>query len=173
MSLVLGNIAIATTWFVTEPTTVDLIRRVLKTKLTSVAGIGQVHEFEPFIAQASDLRRWFGSIVGSYQIIHGWTITRGQTMESRLVQTENDRRPRYIFRVYYSVGTQGASELRFQRILEYVCDAFRDDPELGGLAEPLEYVEPVQVEFVGHRQLVGVLCHYAELSLIAHIRVNW
>jgi len=173
MALVLDDVDVHAEIRISDALPIDLIRSAIAVQLRTVSSIGQVHEYEPFMAQARSLREYMGVGVGHAQRIHGWTITRARTPEVRDTQRQNNRFYHYHIRGYYGVTDQGATELRFQRLIEAVCNAFRDqetDWELSGVCE---YIEPPQVLRVDHVMLVGVLCHYVEILIVARTQIDW
>jgi len=173
MSFTLDDMVVDGLCSILDPLPIDLIRSAIAEQLRTVASIGRVHEFEVYMSQASDLRKYMGVGSGVFQRVHGWTITRARSPEDRETQRENIRLHHYMIRGYYGVAEFGATELRFQRLIEYVCNAFRDeetDWELGGVCE---YINPPQVLRVDHTMLVGTLCHYTEILIVVRTRINW
>src|ERR1700704_2174711 len=100
MSFILNDLNIDATLTLFDPLPIDDIRHAIAVQLLSVTGIGQVHEYEPFMALAQDLRRFMGVGVGAFQKINGWTIMRMRTAETRRTQRENDRLFTYMIRGY-------------------------------------------------------------------------
>lgn len=173
MSFLLDDVDINAMVTLLDPLPIDDIRHAIAVQLLSVSGIGQVYEYEPFMAQAHDLRRFMAIGSGAFQKINGWTIMRARTAESRRTQRENDRLFTYMIRGYYGVSNYGASELYFQQLVDLVCDAFRNDESDWELSGTCEYIEPPQVLRVDHVLLVGTLCHFCEIQLVARTQIDW
>lgn len=140
----------------------------LRTLMLAIPGMSpKVYTYEPWAAQASEVSALFRT--GLH--IHAWTMTRESTEETRLATgRENERRHTIVIRGYYGLAQSGESAITFQALIETVCTTLRNQPTLSGTAE---ITEPVQVALVEPRMFCAVLCHYAELRLIAQELIQW
>lgn len=137
-----------------------LIRAAVVTILEGVTGIGAVHNYERL---SSDLARLKSLHVVSNRI-NSWTVTRTATTSEYRTNTQYERQHQLVIRGYMSLDDAAESELTFQALVEAIEEAFRGDDTLDGTAE---VCGPLQVERVEPVMFAGVLCHFAELRLMA------
>ncbi len=142
------------------------IRAAVKTKIETVANVGRVWPYEPHVAQDADIPAYFVPV--GLAEIRAWTITRESTAETDTAPGNtcvNFATHLVVIRHWQALGAHAATEEAFQDRLEAVRDVFRaEQTTLFGLASVFR-VGPPSVRVVEARTLLGILCHYAELTL--------
>ena len=142
------------------------IRTQLKTVVAALANIGIVHDYERWAAEWSKVLETFKTTIGGEDRIQAWTVTREAT-PATLVDMECDRRSHtMVIRGYRALDDTEGSEKQFQDLIETVCTALRGQ-RLGKLGGTVANLKPPQVRLVEHRLLGPVLCHYAEVTIVA------
>lgn len=136
------------------------IRSAVVTILEAVEGIGQVHAYERLSSDLAALKRLH---VSGGQL-HSWTVTRTRTTAEYRSNTQTERRHTLAIRGYMALADADATELTFQALVEAIEEAFRSNDTVNDTAE---VAGPLQVERVEPVMFAGVLCHFAELSLLA------
>lgn len=144
-------------------------RLQIKTILSTVAGIGRVHEYERW---AKDITKFKALYQDSDNRINGWTITRQASGQREGASMTVETSDLFVIRGYYGVEDDAASELVFQELVENISIAFRSAWNLNGYAESLSpdfgpgaVGSGVQVRVVDYRLFFGILVHYCELVL--------
>ncbi len=141
------------------------IRAAVASILSSVPGMGVVHQYE---RHAADWDK-FLSLFRHQDKINGCTITRRGVSAIRPARSVEDRNHRLLIRAYYGINDSAGSEHTFQALVDAVLDDFPDEV----LIEETVYdFGPVQVETIEPRLFGSVLCHYAELALDASVRIG-
>lgn len=134
------------------------------------------HEFERVVQTQEELES-IASIVLSdgQQIVHGWTIT----VESDEVQPDtSEESADYSFERLYTFVVRGyrghddatKTGLGWQGVIEAVLSAFDLNSTLGGTAIRSGPAEGRVRD--DHRFYGNLLCHYAEISLVATLHVS-
>lgn len=143
------------------------IRTQLKTVVEGVTNIGKVHDYERWAAEWSKVLDVFKVTIGGEERIQGWTITREATPATDFAMTtQESRRHVMVLRAYRVLNDTKESEKEFQDLIETVCTALRGQ-RLGKLNGTVTKLFPAQVRIVEHRDLGGVLVHYAEIAVEA------
>ncbi|HNR12060.1 MAG TPA: hypothetical protein PKM59_01970 [Thermodesulfobacteriota bacterium] len=144
-------------------------RLQIKTILSTVAGIGRVHEYERW---AKDITKFKALYQDADKRINGWTITRSSSGQREGASMTVNTSDLFIIRGYYGVEDEAASELAFQDLIESIRIAFQNKWNLNGYAESLSpdfgpgaVGSGVQVRVVDYRLFFGILVHYCELVL--------
>lgn len=143
------------------------IRAAIVAKLTAIADIGVVHDYERFAKGEKDFR-------DLYQVgdrILGWHVRRVRTAEKSPVlgrwYTSHD----WEIRGFMGLDDAGQSEIVFDALVEAIREAFRLDGSLG--IDGLFTVDPdsagIQLADSGPVMFGGVLCHSARLTLRTQI----
>jgi len=147
------------------------IREQVKVILSSVEGVGVVHDYLRWTNETAKFKALFQHTDGEgKQRINGWMITRDKTPAETATATHDLRSHTFKIIGIYGLDDDGASEIVFQQIVEDICAAFRAKYNLNATATN---TEPVQVETVEPRMFGSVLCHYCELTLRADEQENW
>ena len=148
--------------------TLTAIKEQIKTILAAIDEVGNVYDYLIFTTSVLDLKELFSFTPQGEGDAHlrGWTITRTSTEEEWLGTEMNFRKHEFIIRGYMSFGKKGHTEQTWQDLVELVCDAFRPKFDLNN-TDSITFA--MQAEEVGHTEFAGVICHYAELSLVAEV----
>lgn len=157
--------------------TVEQLRAAIKAKLSGVAAMGQVHDYERFFKDPSKMLTLYKSSAQTGDRIYGWNIRRVATPELLVSTGRNYRDVAWRLRGFMSIDDADASEKKFDVQIEAICDAFRADQTLGGLCDTQFQEENgnqagVQVEESEPVLFCGVLCHGARLGLITRVYTN-
>jgi hypothetical protein len=149
--------------------TLDTIRTAIAAKISGVADIGKVNDYERYTQQMSELKNLFVANIGGQDVLLGWNIRR---VSKRTVQVATGRHAVYNtwrIRGYMALDDAAASEKTFDDLIETLCDAFITDDDLGGVLfssinqqnneSGLQLIDSKPVLFA------GVLCHHALLGL--------
>ena len=140
---------------------VAVLRAAIKTAVESVANVGLVHDYEPYLKSDAELRTFFQ--VTDAAALLGWTITRERT-EERDAFTDLDMDSHLmVIRGYAAMQGQAASEKAFQDTIEAVRTRLRQERvnRFGGLFD----VHPPNVRTVEAREYVGKGVHYCEITM--------
>jgi len=143
------------------------IRAQIKSILSGVSGIGEVHDYQRWAATWEKFLDLFKT--GSDKI-NGWIITRTATPATVESTTHESRIHQYKIRGIYGLKDEDETEVTFQALIEAVAAAFRAKRTLNGAAEDSG---PVNVAVVENRAFGGVLCHFCELDLPAEEFEEW
>lgn len=149
-------------------TTLAQIRTAIAAKISTVANVGKVHEYERFAKGEKDFR-----ILYEHQgQIRGWNIRRLSRGEKSPALNVSGITNKWRISGFMSLEDATGSELTFDGLTEAMIDAFRADETLGGLVfgttpDGQETVG-IQVEDSGPVMFAGVLCHSARLILYTH-----
>ncbi|MBV2125731.1 MAG: hypothetical protein KUF75_11310 [Candidatus Thiodiazotropha sp. (ex Ctena orbiculata)] len=141
----------------------DDIRNAIAAVIRSVPNTGQVHTFERYAKDRSDMKKLYQT--GSK--ILGWNIRRVRTTEDSPAMGRWIRIYRWEIRGYLSLDDSEETELQFDNMVEAICAVIRADDTLGGLVDSciigkeagIQVLESYPVMFA------GVLCHSAKLAL--------
>jgi hypothetical protein len=141
----------------------DDIRNAIAGVISSVPDVGQVHTFERYAKDRSDMQKFYQT---GTQIL-GWHIRRVRTTEDSPYLQRWSRVYRWEIRGYLSLDDSEQTELQFDNLVEDICVAFRADDTLSGLVDTciigkeagIQVLESYPVMFA------GVLCHSAKLAL--------
>jgi len=134
--------------------------------ISGVTGIGAVHAQERFSRSYSE---WL-NLMTNAGIINGWTVNRERS--DPWTDNESTLRNTHSFKIkgYYEIDDVAESEKSFQVLIDLICQAFYGNDTL---SDTVLLSEPVQVDFVGTRELApdtNYFLHYAELTLRADER---
>lgn len=134
------------------------LRDSIKNVLTSINGIGQVHEYERFSRDWSTFLSFFKNPAPD-NAIRGFEITKNGFSLAPMAQnfriTHN-----FVVKGYLGVSDAGKSDILFNTLLLSITQALLDAklPGPGGKG----YAMP-QADRIEPREFRGVLCHYCEL----------
>jgi hypothetical protein len=145
------------------------IRTQIFSILSGVSDIGKVYDYERWAADWVQFINLFKTTIDGEDQIRGWEIGRKSAPEKIFTMGLNLRDHAFVIRGYMRVNDASASEKTFNALIEAIADAFRDNFTLNGAAESHDWIQVDTIEF---RLFGGVLCHYAELSLIVHEEKN-
>ncbi|MCU7934115.1 MAG: hypothetical protein KZQ99_04450 [Candidatus Thiodiazotropha sp. (ex Dulcina madagascariensis)] len=145
----------------------DEIREAIAALLETVPAVGQVHRFERYAKNRTDMRVFYQQ---GEQVL-GWHIRRVRTTEHSDYPGRWSRVYRWELRGYLSLDDESQTELQFDNVIEQICAVFRADDTLGGSVDTcivgneagIQVLESYPVMFA------GVLCHSARLALNTRI----
>lgn len=141
------------------------VRAEVKSVLEDVSGIGQVHDYERYAKEWSSYRDIFksGDHINFIQIhrpsfdriVHGSDSTERVTHH-------------FLLKGAYSLRDEDETEKTFQDLVEAICQAFRDKPNLNNVAEVVQY--PISGRI--YNDMFGnVLCHICEIEVSIRERI--
>lgn len=137
------------------------IRTALKTLVSGVAGIGNVYDFMRHPVTEAEVKSLFVT-TGATPRLHYWCVTLAP--EEKFVEDDivggSHAWVTFVIRGYYALADADASEKTFIDLAEDVLDALRTNKTLSGTAIRMgsrRWGGPTHVE------VVGTLCHYAEI----------
>jgi len=136
------------------------IRTAICDRLKSIAGIGQVFDYERYAKTEST----FKGLYSATDRLLGWHVRRVSRKED---DHFNKVATTWEIRGFMAIDDQAGSELAFDDLIDAIGDVWRRDPDMGGLvAYPHDY--PVTPELVESSPVMfsGVLCHSAKLRLV-------
>ena len=148
------------------------IRDQVKTTLSGVSGIGQVHDYRRHTIFWTD---FYARHVNNMQV-NNWEITRLKNMTSiAAISNSAGLLPYYHYAHqiqilgHMSLKDEDATEKTFQDLVDGVLDALRQNYSLSGLLIfPMKFNAPV----IKAEKFGGVLVHYTEISVEATERVG-
>ncbi|TAN61050.1 hypothetical protein EPN18_07380 [bacterium] len=138
----------------------------IKTKLLTVANIGQVHDYYRWSKDAGAFLAMFSATIGGVKQIRGWEITRTAVTEHK----HGAFWRHHQFRISGYMGLQDAAgtDKTFQTLVENICETFRT-ADGGATWDYRNGDSPdnsaMQVNTIDVREFGAVLCHYAEITL--------
>lgn len=138
------------------------IRAKIAERILTVTGVEKVYDYpvavtdwEQFIAQFKD----------STGKICGFEVMRESAQDKYDDTQEAARTHNMLVRGYMGLSNSTASHNAFQALLDAVCDKFRFDHYLSGVAGQITNITPMQIRRSDERIFGSVLCHYAELTI--------
>jgi len=136
------------------------VRTKMKTVIESVSGIGQVYDYQRYTHDWASYKDLFQKS----SKINTWDIMRIKNTSDPYGGSggREDRTHDFIVRGFYAVSDELASEKTFQALTDLVIDAFRNKPDLDGVANILNF--PITADF-DNQMFGGVLCHTVAISI--------
>lgn len=128
--------------------------------LSSVEGVGKVHEFRRFAVTPDDIKTLFVAD-GS---LNGWTVSRG-SFSNEHIRTDqtHEKIHSFVIRGLFAHNDDTSSELVFNEIIDRIVDRFAPSSDLG---EEIEIAGPIVAREIDYSPLsANTLCHYCELEL--------
>lgn len=140
----------------------------IKNILSSVPETGSIYDYMRW--DKADWKGFFDLFKQEDGRCFGWMITRVKTDESRDICYNMNMRT-HTFKLYgfYPLYDEIATEKWFQNKIEEICQKFRDNPTLNGVAFD---TFPVSISFE-NRVLGGMVVHWAEITLETKERVPY
>lgn len=129
-------------------------------RLAAVESVGKVHTRQRNLVKPDVFKT--ACVDSTTGTVAAWMISRKSRSDVQSSNISNTILHTFYLRGYYGLEDGTESELTFNNIVDGVCEAFRPQ---GSLDNIVELIAPVQVLDIDYRELHGVLCHYAELSL--------
>ena len=152
------------------------VRGYLKAVLDAVTAVGQVHDYERWALNWSDVLNRYKTTISGSDVIRGWTITCAGWEAEYLDYPDDDgnyiesRRYQYKIRGYFGLNDGDASEKTAIGIVEDVCEALNSNATLHAVENATDLwglVPAARVDMFEVRVFAGVLCHYAEITQMA------
>lgn len=145
----------------------------IKTKMQTISGIGNVHDYYRWNKEASKFLALFAyTPAGGSQQIRGWELSRISATEHK--RGAFFRHHRFKITGYMSLRDADATDKTFQTLVDDICEKFRTAD--GGATwdyrngdSPEE--SPAQAGVLDVRQFGEILCHYAEIFLSVTERI--
>jgi hypothetical protein len=143
------------------------VRASIKGVLVAASG-GKVHDYLRLI----EAEKAIADELMVSKKLHAWCITLDESepfSEKRLPACHALADMAFVLHGWYAVDDSAASEKTWADLVEDVMDAYRADKKLGNTV--IE-AGPAQWREAGYRSYVGVLCHYARLTLSVRVQVE-
>jgi hypothetical protein len=153
---------------------VPAIRAAIVAKVSAVANIGAVFDYQRYEPRADALASLYRVNIGGQDQIRGWWLSRVSTEERSPALGRWQTVHTWRLRGYMSLDDATASEKTFDALIESLRTAFRTDDTLGGVVAStvmddgtagLQLTEQVPVLFA------GVLCHSADMRLLTWLNI--
>lgn len=140
------------------------IRTAIRTAMLTVANVGPVTAYEPFVRRQEDFKTFFKD--GALAYIQGWTITREASPERmRDAAHTNERTHVMVIRGYRAIDQDAVnpSEPAFQDLIEAVCNTLRakENDQLDGTCLTCG---PPSVRIFDPRAFGEFHVHYVEIA---------
>jgi len=140
------------------------IRTAIANLLKGATGIGQVHEYERYAKRMADFVKFYQ---GPDATINGWNIRRVSEARTsnaigRINVTTNWRISGYV-----AINDELQSELKFDDIIDKICQAFATDETLGGAVAStvVDNLHGGQLDESEPVEMSEVLCHSCKIFL--------
>ncbi len=146
-------------------------RADIKTLIDAVPNIGVVYDYVRFAALWNNYLALFKTTISGSEVIRGWTITCIGFDEVQLTYGNPGSIQRnYVYKIegYFGLDDVNASEKAAMLIVEDVVVTLRSNIESGSDDEG-NY--PASLTVFENRDFGGVLCHYAEVTLLVEAYV--
>jgi len=132
----------------------------MKTMIEAVTGIGTVNDYKRYTHDWATYKDLFQKS----NKLNTWEIQRNTVTSDPYGGSggREDRTHDFIIRGFYAVSDDLASEKTFHDLVDLVINAFRNKPDLDGIANIVNF--PITANFV-EAMFGGVLCHVAEIQL--------
>lgn len=136
------------------------VRAKIKTLIEAVTGIGTVYDYKRYV---NDWESYKDKFISSDKL-NTWEIQRLSVESSSYGGSggREDRKHDFIIRGFYGINDKLESEKTFQDLADLVINAFRDQPDLSGVANIINF--PITAEFT-EGKLGQVLSHIVEIKL--------
>jgi hypothetical protein len=144
------------------------IRAAIAAKMTAIANMGAVNEYQRYAKMQSDLKAFYVS--GTPAVLQGWNIRKVKTHEYFIDTGRTVVFHEWRIRGFRALEDAAESELVLGDLAEAIADAVRVDPTLGGVVFECGTGDNkgemgIQVVDEGPVLFAGVLCNSIELGL--------
>lgn len=147
------------------------IREQIKVILSTVEGIGVVHDHERLATEWNKYLDLFKDADGR---INGWMFALEKSQKAQVSQGEQEEARVFIFRGFMGLKDAGDTGLLFEDLVDRVQSIFDDyetlndtcltiNPDWGPMSGAMGY----QIDLIEPRMFGNVLCHYHEGRLCA------
>lgn len=138
------------------------IRDYVRDRISTIADIGQVHDYERYASLANEMQALYTVAIGSGKQLRGWYVRRRSRQQAKvnmqfLVDTT------WEIRGIMALNDAAASEKVMQDQIELMVHLFNADPNLGGKVNSMKDGESygLQLTDFGPVSFAGVTCHMA------------
>ena len=132
-----------------------------------VVGGATVHLYQRHVGDWKQMIETFKVGTAPNVTIHGWMISRSDVEEEWLTNMETISDHTIVIRGVMGVKDSAVTEDTFNDYIEAIRTSFRSNLDLGGACE---YHKPLKFK-ISYRNFSGILCHYAEGTLIVRERL--
>lgn len=130
--------------------------------LSTAEGVGRVHPLRVFAHTPEALEANYTSD----GVLNGWTISRESAPETHIgLDNTHARENVFVIRGFFALDAETDSELRFNEILENICNAFAPSSDLG---EEIESHDPLDIRSIDYVSFGNTTAHYCELVLTVY-----
>ena len=141
------------------------IRTAIFNAVNGVSNIGKVYDYERWASEWNDFLDLFKTTIGSTTQIRGWEIGyRGfaPDEEAEVLAGAWVRNHQFQIVGYLGLDDSAATEKTMSALAETVADTVEADSTLDGLS-----YDNIEIALLFEpRTFGGVLCHYAELTVL-------
>lgn len=152
--------------------TLAIHRNAIQALLASVPGAGIVHLAEPYAkTQAAFQTAYQWTAPDDTKQLRGWFIVRVKTRETAPSAGRTTNSHTWKLQGFMALAGDGVlSALEWDEVVEDIRAAFRNNPTLGGVAQPGPLGQQDGAQVVGSAPVMfaGVLCHATQLELQTH-----
>ncbi len=146
------------------------VRAAIKAKLASVAGMGQVHDYERYAREAAAFLALYKSAAQGGDRLYGWFVSERRISERFVAQGRYHALVDWSLTAYMGLNDADATEKLLAAQVDLARDAFRADDELGGavstcIIENRGNAAGLQLDELAPVTLAGALAHRARCSL--------
>lgn len=136
------------------------VRTKAKSVIETVSGIGTVYDYKRYVHDWATYKDLFQKD----SKINTWEIQRIHVESDPFGGSggREDRTHIFTIRGFYAVSDDLESEKTFNDLSDLVIDAFRNKPDLDGIANIVNF--PITADF-SEQMFGGVLCHVVEIRL--------
>jgi hypothetical protein len=146
----------------------NAVRAAIIANVSGVADIGQLHDYERYAKNQSEMRSFYESTINGTKQIRGWHLVRKSAAVTNPAVWRDTVKTEWELRGFMSLDDDGGSEKTFDSLVELIRAEMRTDPDLGNVANTaIAGTGPAgwQVEEVNKVMFAGVLCHHARMRL--------
>ena len=136
------------------------IAQSIAQQISSVADVGQVHEYQRFfLSEAKFKALMYDQSNGD---IRGWNVTRESFSQEHAADHSNTRISTFVIRGFMAVDDTAQSEITFEKLIDSVTQKFEAQQQL---ADTVELTYPPQLRSSEYGEIFGVTCHVCEITL--------
>jgi len=150
--------------------TIAPVRLALKNLVAGVSGTANVYDYQRHVTTEAQMK----SLYASSDRLHFWCVSMApdeKFVETRYPASHSKAWATFVIRGYYALKDEDATEKTFINLVEDVLDALRLDANktLGQTC-----IAQGNPRWTGptHVEIVGVLCHYAEIVVPVYMALE-
>ncbi|MFN3302796.1 MAG: hypothetical protein ACK44A_03650 [Roseateles sp.] len=145
-------------------------RQAIVALMEGLPAAGVIHPEEPFAkTQAAFQAAYLWEDPTGEKQLRGWFVVRVRTRELQPSLGRNVNAHTWKLQGFMALNYPG-SGIEWDGVVEQLRTRFRDDPRLGGVAEPPPLGQPSGCQVIGSAPVMfaGVLCHATQLELTTY-----